>query len=341
MAIPVVTVVMGVRNGRSHLGAAIASILDQSLTELELVVVDDGSSDGSAELVRARQRLDSRIVLESSNGRGLAAALNAGISVARGEWIARMDADDVSLRDRLARQLDFVRTESLDICGCDIRTFGSTIPRVRSHSRQHDAIRLEMMFRSPFAHPTVFGRRALFLGGYDESSTAAQDFALWTKLAIQGVRMGNLGAPLLKYRIHHRQTTAQKAHEQIRVAVAAARDYWRHVLSGAKLPETPYTEEQVLRSVFDKSVAVADDVAVVLAELFQALISVRGDPEGVLSRNAFDVLIRASSEVRGTRSVAALVSRLGPTHRMMLLARSMAPVSWESPGIRLARRLLR
>ena len=341
MSSPRVSVVMGVRNGEDYLAHAIGSILAQTLDDLELIVVDDGSVDGSAAIVKGLQRTDSRVVLESTGGRGLASALNLGISMARGEWIARMDADDIANKHRLSRQLQFAEHERLDICGCDVRTFGATLPRVRSHFRGQSAISIALLFGSPFSHPTVLGRKSLFVSTYDEKVTAAQDYALWVALARRGARMGNLQEPLLRYRIHGRQVTQRKTGEQIDAAVRVARDYWLEMLQGASGERERFVDERVLRGAFDKSLSVPDDVAITLVQMLSELALQFGNPERVVAQNLFKVLIRASPAVMREPAVAALLPMLGATQRALLLAKRLIPVDWESAPAQRIRQFLR
>jgi glycosyltransferase involved in cell wall biosynthesis len=291
--------------------------------------------------LREFQRRDRRVVLQTNRGRGLAAALNCGASFARGFWLARMDADDVSHPERLTRQLQFATTHELDVCGCDARTFGATIPRVLRHCRGHGAIRLELMFGAPFAHPTVFGRRELFVGAYDETADGAEDFVLWAKLAGQGVRMGNLDARLLRYRVHHQQVTSREPSRRVGVAMTVAREYWPRLVPELRMNGESRMTDRVLWSVFDKSISVDDDVALTLLGILQSLHASYGNPEGILSRNAFNILIRSSPGMQHEPTASALIPALGVKRRSMLFARRVAPIGWESGGIRLIRKYFR
>jgi glycosyltransferase involved in cell wall biosynthesis len=331
MSDPVISVVMGVRNGVRHLRDAVLSVLRQSIREIELIAVDDGSTDGTRERLLELARLDGRLIVLEGSGSGLAAALNQGAQRARGQWIARMDADDICHPCRLARQLRFAEERGLDVCGTDIRVIGRSLPRTIRHSRSHEAIRLELLFASPFAHPTVLAKAHWLRGAYDESVTAAQDFALWSSLAIRGARMGNLDAALLKYRVHNQQVTATRREARIRTAINVAREYWPFLFPGELAAEL--LTERTLRAVFDKALLIDDESARELMRFLNTVLSNYGDPEGVVSRAAFNVLIRTSAEIRRSREALDLVRGGGGVRRTIYRARNVMPIEWNSRSL--------
>src|SRR5207237_10779826 len=132
----------------------IESILAQTYAHFELVIVDDGSTDGSAGIVRAYAVRDTRIRPMFAAHAGRARSLNTAIAMARGELIARMDADDICLPQRFSFQLEWMRQANVDICGSYAEVFGTTRGRVWVPVN-HAAICHEMLFRGAFLHPTV------------------------------------------------------------------------------------------------------------------------------------------------------------------------------------------
>lgn len=201
---PVVSVVMPVLNGGPFLRLAIESVRAQTLPALELLIVDDGSTDGSLDV--ALSFGDPRIqVIRNERRAGLAAALNVGLRRANGEFVARLDADDVARADRLERQVAFLRQHPrVVLVGSQARRIdesGAAIGTVE-RCRESAAIRWYHLFDNPFIHSTVMFRRHEVvdeLGGYDESLRLCEDWALWARI-ISHYDASNLGEPLIDYR---------------------------------------------------------------------------------------------------------------------------------------------
>lgn len=217
---PRLSALMAVRNAEAHLNEAIESILLQSFEDFELVIIDDGSTDGTPEILRRYSQLDQRVRTERIDSVGsLPAALNFGLGLCRGELIARMDGDDVALPERFERQvIEMERDPSLGLLGCssiDIDEGGETIGRTY-HPVSHEAIKLLLPFRSCFIHPSVVIRRQAIeaVGGYDETFWTGQDYELWSRL-IKVCRVANLDAPLLKRRVHPRSITASAERNRV------------------------------------------------------------------------------------------------------------------------------
>lgn len=205
---PLVSVLMPVFNAEKFVEEAAQSILLQSFPDLELIAIDDGSTDQSkAILDRIRQR-DGRVTLISRENRGLVDSLNEGIDLARGEWVARMDADDISLPHRLQRQLEWLRESGADICGSWIQPFGGSDQRIMKYPQTDAAIKIEMLFASPFAHPTVMMRTAIARAlKYDKAWEKVEDFDLWDRARANQCKMANIPEVLLNYRQHGRQVS--------------------------------------------------------------------------------------------------------------------------------------
>ncbi len=213
---PKVTVLMPVHDARRFVGEAVASILAQTWCDFELLVVDDGSTDGSADIVAASG--DDRVKLVRLPAqRGVSAALNEGLRVARGELVARQDADDVSSPQRLERQLAmFAADDRLALVGSQAQRIdegGRPLGTVE-RSLEDVSIRWYALFDNPMIHTSVMFRRSVVwesLGGYDaEAYPLSQDFALWSRV-IRTSRAANLPEPLVKYRVRAESVSATLA----------------------------------------------------------------------------------------------------------------------------------
>jgi hypothetical protein len=242
MAEPRVSVVMPVRNGGRHLKAAVESILTQTIGELELIFVDDGSDDGTpAELQRYAER-DSRVRVLSQPPLGLAAASNTGWQAARAPIVARMDADDVALPERLARQLEALEAQpELALVGSAVTVIDEDGRRLTSISYPQlpHEIRERLAVGNPLAHPTVMMRREALehVGGYRASFAYAEDYDLWLRLS-ERYELSNLAEELLCYRLHPRQVTGSDFEQQV-VSIVVAKELARLRRSGAEEPALP------------------------------------------------------------------------------------------------------
>jgi len=216
MATPSITVLMPVFNGASYLAQAIDSVLRQTLSDFELLVVDDGSTDETASLLRNCP--DTRLrVIRNARNLGVVASLNRGLEEATGEFVARMDADDLAMRSRLARQRDFlVSSPRVGLCGTWFKTFGGLRSVLVHPPTAADDTAARLFYESPLGHPTVMFRRALFEAHglrYSHEYPHAEDFELWTRVA-QVTELANLPEMLLRYREHREQVTIRRRTKQ-------------------------------------------------------------------------------------------------------------------------------
>ncbi len=201
---PTVTVLMAVYNGQQYLPEAIESILSQSFTDFEFLVIDDGSEDSSPAIIQSYG--DPRICLiRNATNRGLAASLNIGIAAATGRYIARMDADDISLPARLSQQVDFMEAhQNVGVCGTWVEIIGIDRKLVWEYPSDCDTIQARLLFDSPLAHPSTIFNRALMQKSqlfYDSSYPCAQDYELWSRAA-GCFALANFPEVLLLHRIH-------------------------------------------------------------------------------------------------------------------------------------------
>jgi glycosyltransferase involved in cell wall biosynthesis len=201
---PPVTVLMGVFNGLPHLAHAIRSIQNQTLRDFEFLIIDDASTDGSDRVISQCAQTDPRIrVLTNEVNRGLGAVLHRGVQEARGALVARMDADDVSVPERLERQLNYFadhpRTDVVGSYALDMTT-GGTPFRVRCVPTMHDRI-AGLVWSNPFVHATVMFRRESIIrvGSYSPDLRRRQDYDLWFRCVHAGLRLANIPEPLVHY----------------------------------------------------------------------------------------------------------------------------------------------
>ncbi len=218
MSAPIVSVVLPVYNGEAFLREAVDSILTQTLRELELLVVDDFSTDSSRRIAEDFAQRDERVkVITNAQGKGLVGALNTGLAAAAGTYIARMDADDVSLPHRLQRQVDFMESHPrVGVCGAWFHIMGSET--VIRHPEDHDDIKIRMLGHCSLTHPAVMLRKSVLEKHqlrYDEAfREAAEDYHLWIRLAAV-TELANVPEILLEYRAHGAQASQQTAQRLI------------------------------------------------------------------------------------------------------------------------------
>ena len=211
---------MPVHNAVAYLGEALESIAAQTWTDFEVVAVDDASTDGSGAKLseHARRWPWLRVILRPARG-GVAVALNTGFSLCEGELIARMDADDVCMPERFARQVAFMDAHpDVGVCGGAVRVFGGGRMEVVKPPTDDDAIRAWLVFGSAFIHPAVMFRRSVVrqMDGPYAPVVGVEDYDLWLRLAAV-TRFGNLPEELLRYRVHPGQYSANKKAEHQRM----------------------------------------------------------------------------------------------------------------------------
>ena len=217
---------MPVRNGAEYVAEALQSILTQDLADIEVILVDDGSSDDSVAIAESLGKSDGRVQIAANRGSGIVDALNMGISLARAPLVARMDSDDVSLPGRLRLQVErFDAEPDLQLLG----TAGLSIDRTGRRLGEIEVpvggqqISSALSERNPVLHPTAMFRTEIArqVGGYRRAFAYAEDYDLWMRLSETG-RVANTQAKLVKLRTHPAQTSKIKRDQQ-KAASALAR----------------------------------------------------------------------------------------------------------------------
>jgi len=226
MSIPALSVLLPVYNGERFLAEAIESILAQTFTDYEFIIINDGSRDGSGAIIDDYAERDSRIRAFHQDNRGLVETLNRGIAVARAPLIARMDADDISLPRRFERQIHrFENRPDLAVVGGCIILIDDAGKRIRrcNYPTGGAALRQLLEHDSPLAHPAVIMRRDIVcgLGGYRRQYKYAQDYDLWLRMHDAGYGIENVAEPVLLYRQHAEKVSFQHSQQQTLTAFVA------------------------------------------------------------------------------------------------------------------------
>ncbi len=206
---PSVTVLMPLYNGERYVRTAVDSILRQTWRDFELLIIDDGSNDSGPEVVTAIE--DERIVfLRNPRNMGVAATLNRGLETARGRYIARMDADDISLLDRLERQVRFMDEHSdVGISGSWVRFFGIGVSTTLTPPCASEALRCYALFENPLCHMSVMMRRGLMQKHkllYDGVFSRSEDYELWSR-SLRCFPLANISRVLVRARQHAASAT--------------------------------------------------------------------------------------------------------------------------------------
>ncbi len=217
-----ISVILPVYNAELYIEEAVNSILSQTFTDFELIIIDDGSTDGSSDLLSKLAALDARIRLIARENKGLIATLNEAISLANSDYIARMDADDIALPTRLAKQFEFLQANPnvavLGTCYRYIDVQGN-VGAKRNTFTSHDDISASFYFCNPIAHPSVMVNYRL-LGSdycYLEQYKTIEDLELWSRLSSK-YQLANLAEVLLHYRVLNSSISGENLQQQINSA---------------------------------------------------------------------------------------------------------------------------
>jgi hypothetical protein len=223
---PQVSVVMSVFNGELFLHEAVESILKQSSSDFEFIIINDGSVDGTAEILDSYAKTDARVRIVHQENRGLVESLNRGCALANGRYIARMDADDIATSDRLQWQVAFMEEHpEVAVVGGAIQTIDSSgrAFAIETFPGRDDEVKAALLRGDcPFSHPTVMIRREILsaMRGYRKAAVDAEDYDLWARIADRH-QLANLPQVLLLYRRHPKQVSIQKCRQQAISALVA------------------------------------------------------------------------------------------------------------------------
>ncbi|MBU3632788.1 glycosyltransferase family A protein [Polynucleobacter sp. AP-Feld-500C-C5] len=206
---PIVSVLMPAYNVEKYIAIAIESILNQSFTNFEFIILDDGSSDSTARIIDSYADRRIRKVFLPQNI-GLVNARNTLVTMAEGRFIAFLDADDIAMTDRLETQVQVLEADLADICGASYFSLYEEMGKKKSSRQRYSDsdIRALMVITSPLCNPTVMVKAEILKKyPYQIGKNYAEDYSLWVKLALEGYRFLNLRQKLIIYRIYAAQTS--------------------------------------------------------------------------------------------------------------------------------------
>lgn len=290
--VPIISVAMPVYNGEKYLVEAIDSILAQTFTNFEFIIIDDGSTDDSLRVLREYQKRDARIRLITRENRNLATTLNDIINLAQGRWIARMDQDDIAMPHRFKRQLEWLESTDADICGSWVQFFGTSDKRILKHAQADEAIKMELLFGATFAHPTVMMRACLVKKlQYDKKWEKCEDYDLWERAARAGWKMTNVPEVLLSYRQHDAQISTATSAKQQELTQKIRRRYWTFLGDSLSLKNEWVDEVLKLRELSSPNPSM-DDVDA----LFKTLLRQnKGEAREIIFEHATRLYFRAAA----------------------------------------------
>lgn len=237
---------MSVYNGADHLEKSIDSVLNQTFTDFEFIIIDDGSTDKTPHLLENYSRQDKRIRVITQNNLGLTQSLNRGIRIAKGKYIARQDADDVSLPNRLEKQVNLMeKRDDVVLCGANCINILPNGFKTTWGWENENTLKKTIFYKTPFAHSTAFIRKTTLdhVGGYNENYATSQDAELWMHLSKYGI-VAMIEEPLLERYILDSSISKRKALQQFRDSYIARVRYSSGLINYIRL--THYS----LRSFF-------------------------------------------------------------------------------------------
>jgi glycosyltransferase involved in cell wall biosynthesis len=230
---PLVSVVMPVYNAEKYLAESIESILNQTFKDFEFIIINDASKDGSLKIIEKYASLDKRIkVLKNEFNLKICRTLNKGIKIAKGRYIARMDADDISLPSRFAEQVDYMENHpKCGAVGANIQIFDGNTGKnmsVREYPTEDKILKKNIFFYSPFAHPVIMIRKQALkdCGTYQEIDFPSEDLNLWFRIG-RKYEFANLQKILLRYRYYPGSTTGSRVREMEKRANQIRWQHWR------------------------------------------------------------------------------------------------------------------
>ena len=203
--LPLISVLMPAYNAEKYIGEAIESVLNQTFVDFELLIINDGSTDKTEEIILSFNDKRIRYIKNETNLK-LIATLNKGIDLARGKYIVRIDADDMCLPNRFRKQIDFLEKHSdYALCGSWaylINSKGKKTGRMKFIDN-HNLMQISLLFSSPLIHPSVMARTEIFKQfKYSHTALHIEDLDLWVRIVNSGLKIANIPDFLIKYRWH-------------------------------------------------------------------------------------------------------------------------------------------
>lgn len=228
-----ISIVLPVYNAERYLNECLYSILNQTYPNFELIVVNDGSTDNSVDVINRYK--DKRIKI-IENEHDFIKSLNLGIKHANGEYIARMDADDIMLSHRLETQFNYMESNpEVAICGSWAESFGARNYIMKTHVNHHDIVS-GLLLRNLLFHPTIMmkcnciKKHSGYPDLYKQKYPCAEDYKLWTDLAVEKCQFANIPEVLLKYRLSENQATSVRKKEMLQASLQIRIEYAERIM---------------------------------------------------------------------------------------------------------------
>lgn len=246
---PIVSVIMPVYNCEKYIQEAVESILNQTYTNFELLIIDDCSTDKTVSIINNFK--DPRIKLNvKEKNTGYTNSLNYGLTIAIGKYIARMDGDDISLPERFEKQVSFLEeNQDVVLCGTAYKIMHNK--RYITFPEKHDLIKVRMLKGNQIAHPSVVIRASILKEHhleYNPKMEPAEDYDLWTRMLCLG-KFHNLQEPLLNYRIHEKQVSTQFKNIQLANDIDIKLFLWHQL----DYDRANFTDDFLTQMIFTKS----------------------------------------------------------------------------------------
>jgi len=211
-----VSVLLPVYNAEQTIGKTLSKILNQTYENIEIIIINDGSTDSSEQIIKRYAETDSKIKLFSRANHGLIDTLNFAISKASGQFLVREDADDYSTADRIEKQVTFMQAnKDIVVCGSDYKTFGSSQTKIKM-SHTPEICGAEVYFYPPVSHPSTIIRKSFLMEhglSYSTKYKHCEDYALWVDIVRHGGCITNIDGVLHNYRNHEKQVSVTNSRE--------------------------------------------------------------------------------------------------------------------------------
>jgi glycosyltransferase involved in cell wall biosynthesis len=275
-----VSVVMPFYNADAYIYSSAMSLITQTYGNIEFIFVNDKSTDQSVQVL---SKLLSdynciRYMVVTSLGDGLVDALNLGISMANGIWVARMDADDIALPYRIELQMSYAKNNSLDVCGSGVTFFKGWRSFPFIYPEYHDSISycLSEIKINCIAHPTVIFKKDR-VPQYNKQYRHAEDYCLWVNCIEQGLKLGNVPKVLLKYRVHDAQITTTKRFEQKELVKELGGNLRNFLNFGGFKPKLRWSDRLIIDSIvrWNQSINYRESVILHFTYKLQSLLENR------------------------------------------------------------------
>ena len=317
---PKVTVLMSVYNGEKYLKEAIESILNQTFRDFEFIIINDGSTDGTSEILARYQQMDNRIMVYNQENRGLIASLNRGCQLAKGEYLARMDADDVSLPKRLAREVKYLETHP------EIGVLGTWMELINENSVPQNKVRVptspwligwSLIFANCMVHSSVMMRRDIVeqLGFYRPEALHTEDYDLWAR-ASPITKLANIPEVLLRYRISKERISSQHSQTQEQNSVQIIQSMVTRLLGpGVSLETVSRLRRVVIGLPLDNPQQI-DQVATLIQRLYRAYLDTSSLSRAEAKEIAQDAGMRLLT-------LAASTSKISLVKRFLILVQAL------------------